>query len=58
MAGTKIGPAIGGVIAAALITMYGWRAMFLWLGLGCLVWLAPWLTLVRDDDRQIEKAAL
>ena len=27
----------------------------LWLGLGCLVWLIPWLTMVKNDDRQIER---
>ncbi|MGH9719214.1 MAG: MFS transporter [Bryobacteraceae bacterium] len=57
MAGTKIGPAIGGGIAAWLIALYGWKAMFVILGLGCLLWLIPWLTLVKNDDRQIEKAA-
>jgi len=57
MTGTKIGPAIGPWIAAKLIQDYGWRTMFVILGLGCLVWLIPWLTLVKNDDRQIESAA-
>jgi sugar phosphate permease len=30
--------------------------MFVILGLGCLLWLAPWLKLVKDDDRAIEAA--
>ena len=58
MTGTKIGPAIGAPIAAWLIAKYDWRIMFLVLGLGCLVWLVPWLGLVRNDDRQIERAAI
>src|SRR4051794_2152509 len=57
MTGTKIGPAIGAWIAARFILAYGWRAMFLWLGVGSLLWLIPWLTLVDDDDRRIEQAA-
>src|SRR5437867_2375887 len=57
MTGTKIGPAIGAWIAAKLIVAYGWKAMFLWLGLGSLLWLIPWLALVKNDDRQIELAA-
>ncbi len=57
MTGTKIGPAIGAPIAAWLIAKYDWRIMFLVLGLGCLLWLMPWLGLVRNDDRQIERAA-
>jgi MFS family permease len=49
MAGTKIGPAIGPPLAAWLIRGYDWRLMFLIIGLGGLVWLAPWLALVKDD---------
>ncbi|MCS7026961.1 MAG: MFS transporter [Bryobacteraceae bacterium] len=58
MAGTKYGPAIGTPLAGFLTEMYGWRMMFAILGLGCLVWLIPWLTLVKNDDRELEAAAL
>src|SRR5262249_24430245 len=54
---TKLGPAIGFWIATKLMVAYGWKTMFIWLGLGSLLWLVPWLLLVRDDDRQIEMAA-
>lgn len=57
MTGTKIGPAISGIVAAWLITRYNWRAMFLILGIGGLAWLVPWLAFARNDDRSIEKAA-
>ena len=56
-AGAKLGPAIGAYSAAVLIDAYGWREMFIILGLGCLVWLGPWLFFAKDDDRQIETAA-
>jgi len=49
MAGTKIGPGIAAPIAAWLTMTYGWRAMFLLLGLGGAIWLVPWLLLVKDD---------
>jgi len=49
MAGTKIGPAIGPPLAAWLIVRYDWRLMFVVLGLGGLIWLVPWLLLVKDD---------
>jgi MFS transporter, ACS family, D-galactonate transporter len=49
--GTKIGPAIGPPLAAWLILKYGWRIMFVILGLGGLVWLVPWLALVQNDAR-------
>ena len=41
MTGTKIGPAIGAPITAALISLYDWRIMFMVLGLGSLLWLHP-----------------
>jgi MFS family permease len=56
MAAAKVGPAIGAPIAAALISAYGWRLMFVILGLGCLLWLVPWMKLVKDDDRVLESA--
>jgi MFS family permease len=58
MTGTKIGPAIGAPLAAWLIGMYDWRVMFVLIGLGGLIWLVPWLLLVSNDDRQIERAAV
>jgi ACS family D-galactonate transporter-like MFS transporter len=58
MTGTKIGPAIGTPLAAFLISLYDWRLMFVLIGLGGLIWLVPWLLLVRNDDRQIEQAAV
>lgn len=54
MAGTKLGPAVGAPLAAFLVLNYGWRNMFLILGLGCLLWLIPWMTLVKNNDRELE----
>jgi MFS transporter, ACS family, D-galactonate transporter len=58
MSGTKLGPALGLSIPAWLIAGYGWRMMFVILGVGCLVWLIPWLVLAKNDDRQREQAAV
>jgi len=55
MTGTKAGPAIAGPIVVALIQAFGWRWMFVILGLGGLVWLVFWLLLAKDDDRQLER---
>lgn len=52
-AGSKIGTIVGGPLAAFLIAAYGWREMFVILGLGGLVWLVPWLIFARDDPRQL-----
>jgi MFS family permease len=58
MAAAKAGPALGAPLATWLLVAYGWRPMFVILGLGCLVWLLPWMLLVEDDDRKIERAAV
>ena len=50
MAGTKVGPAAGFVIAAYLLEAFGWRGMFAVLGLGALPWLVPFLMRVKRDD--------
>jgi ACS family D-galactonate transporter-like MFS transporter len=51
MSGSKYGPAVGAPLAAWLLSLYGWRSMFLILGLGGLLWLIPWLLLEKGDDR-------
>lgn len=59
MLGTKFGPAIGAPVAAWLIVAYDWRAMFFITGAAGLVWLLPWLFMVRNDlPRKAEMAAV
>lgn len=57
MAGTKYGPGIGLPAAAFLSRDYGWQNMFLILGLGGMVWLIPWIFMVRNDDRALATEA-
>jgi ACS family D-galactonate transporter-like MFS transporter len=47
--GGKFGPAIGAPIAAWIIVNHSWQLMFVATGLVGLVWLAPWLLMVRND---------
>ena len=47
--GGKMGPALGAPIAARIILSASWQVMFLATGLVGLVWLAPWLLMVRND---------
>lgn len=49
MSGTKYGPAIGAPLAAYMVESYGWRWMFAITGLACLLWLIPWVLLVKND---------
>ena len=47
--GGKMGPALGAPLAAWMIVTYSWQWMFIVTGLAGLLWLVPWLRLVRDD---------
>ncbi|HEY1171211.1 MAG TPA: MFS transporter [Verrucomicrobiae bacterium] len=51
-AGSKIGPALSMMIAPKIVALYGWRALFLIVGLGSLFWLLPWLLLVPSEKRK------
>lgn len=42
-AGTKLGPAMGMLTGGILMARYGWRPVFIVLGLGSLLWLPAWL---------------
>ncbi|MBV6430920.1 MAG: putative sulfoacetate transporter SauU [Bryobacteraceae bacterium] len=41
-AGSKLGPAIGTLLGGLLIAKFGWRFLFLALGIGSLPWLIGW----------------
>lgn len=40
--GSVIGPALGTYVGVLVMVRYGWRAMFMALGLASLLWLIPW----------------
>jgi MFS family permease len=50
MTGTKIGPAVGLPLSAALVTAFGWQTMFIAVGVASLLWLIPWMTWVKSTD--------
>jgi len=43
MASLRAGNAVGTFGAGMLMAHYGWRPVFLWIGLGSLVWIPAWL---------------
>lgn len=45
--GSVVGPALGTFVGGALMVRYGWRAMFMALGLASLLWLIPWSRQLR-----------
>jgi ACS family D-galactonate transporter-like MFS transporter len=52
LAGTKIGPAVGAIIAAYLIENYGWRMLFVLSGLVPLLWIIPWWLWVSKIEKK------
>jgi len=42
-AGLSLGPALGILIGGKAVGIFGWRPFFIALGLGGLLWLAPWM---------------
>lgn len=52
LAGTKIGPAIGAIVAAILIENFGWRMLFVLSGLVPLVWILPWWSWVSKIEKR------
>jgi len=41
--GTKVGPALSIYIGGMLLKDYGWRVLFIGVGLASLLWLIPWM---------------
>jgi len=50
--GTKVGPALSIYLGGMLLQDYGWRALFIGVGLGSLLWLLPWTWSMPADPAQ------
>jgi sugar phosphate permease len=50
--GTKVGPAIATLLGAALLSRFGWRALFFTTGLIGMLWLVPWLQFYHADPEE------
>ena len=55
--GAVLGPAIGTLIGGMIMLNYGWRAMFVVMGGGSLVWLFFWRRRLRAEREQMAPAA-
>jgi MFS family permease len=49
--GGLLGPALGTFAGGLIMIRYGWRAMFIALGVTSLLWLIPWSGELRRADR-------
>jgi MFS family permease len=58
-AGAKIGPGLSTLAGGLLVSQYGWRALFLGVGIASLPWLIPWIvyTRARHDSRTEQHVA-
>jgi MFS transporter, ACS family, D-galactonate transporter len=57
MAGLSLGPALGIWVGGKAVGRFGWRPFFLALGLGGLLWLAPWVAWMPRKAIQATRAA-
>lgn len=52
--GSKSGPALGLMIGGVVLSRYGWRALFIGVGLISMLWLIPWAWVARRAMRPSE----
>lgn len=50
-AGSKLGPAFGLMFGGTILSHFGWRALFLAIGLVSLLWLIPWCLVAPRIER-------
>jgi len=55
--GSVVGPALGTFVGGAIMIRYGWRTMFIALGVASLAWLIPWSGELRSPSRAVKPAA-
>lgn len=49
--GCKAGPAIGLMIGGSIVSRFGWRTMFVAIGIASMLWLIPWCWMTRRATR-------
>jgi len=58
-AGTKLGPAAGAFVGGMVLVHFGWRMLFVFFGLGALVWLPVWYwAMPRSEAGASQRGAL
>ncbi len=51
-AGAKAGPALGTLLGGLLVARYGWRVLFIAVGLASLLWLLPWYWWAPPEEQR------
>jgi MFS family permease len=49
--GAKVGPGLSTLVGGLVVNEIGWRALFLIVGIGSLVWLIPWLVFAPREAK-------
>jgi MFS family permease len=55
LSGMSFGPALGAIVGASILSVAGWRMLFIVTGLGACIWIVPWLLLVRSDGNSVRE---
>jgi len=50
--GALVGPALGTLVGGLIMARFGWRAMFVSLGIASLIWLVPWMRVVNRERQE------
>lgn len=53
-AASKVGPALSMMVGGLVVAEWGWRALFLVVGAGSLLWLVPWLAVAPSGRARPE----
>jgi len=56
-AGTRTGLVVEGVLVPYMLTHYGWRTTFVFVGFAALIWLLPWFTITPRQLRSATEGA-
>ncbi|HYT68219.1 MAG TPA: MFS transporter [Vicinamibacterales bacterium] len=57
-AGTRTGLVVEGVLVPFMLTHYGWRTTFVFVGFAALAWLLPWFSIMPRQLRSPREAAV
>ena len=55
--GMKFGPAVGALGPGLLMAKYGWRPVFIWIGLMSLLWIPAWM-LVASKRKSLRQGSV
>ncbi len=57
MTGMSLGPAVGAYVCGTFMGLYGWRPVFVAIGVVSLLWLVPWMQIKPRTEPVHSKAA-